>query len=337
VTIISLSYFNLLNLEKLVRLFFCSLFSLLEMKLINFQHLMKLDSALIVYLILLVFIISTLITILLTPDFTNWDHSNLGRALDSTSPTICFVSLIIASLPMFVDFLMDSLVGGIETPREKLYRCSRLILTLSTFLVGIQFTLFPKGFFDIFQNHTVSYLYSGLVLRSTIFTTIFFSLRISKPKLFKFRDIIFLSLFMNISLYLRFYSIGTSGHLITLSKYLTFFFVPILFFFIVYWVRVLFRERNNYKIDEFTSILFLCMLLLLELSTIQTYFQHSKEYSLLDRGLPYIVFDTIIIVICLTLITLVPGRIARLNSINLLVIYFISIFSFLIIFSSLLP
>ncbi len=257
-------------------------------------------------------------------NFSSLNHSAYAQSLLLIDIRISGVALFVAACPMALDLIMDvfsAVNGSNEFSNETHRKCwiSRVIVTITTLLVGLQVAL-GYDYFNLPVEYVISFRFALWSLIITSATCFLFCLSTANPTIFTVFQTAAFSFITTLYAFLKFIS-GTAAsdsvHMSTLIvSYVWFIFI---FVMIVYWVYQLWRLKKSWSIDDYTCIFYMFLLILTMSSMLS-----NLVYSWVLNTSYYVVHSThpinLLVPIylqtaCAVLMSIVPGRIARIEAI----------------------
>jgi hypothetical protein len=234
----------------------------------------------------------------------NFDDSEIERSIESSMFKTSIVVLIFSSLPLILDLSMDFtsyLKSGVGTYDL----LGRLIFSLTTLITGIR--LLTKHDHDFFS--TLKIIFS---FRTILYGCLMFCLCVSKPKLFTPVLTTTATTLMGFDLVLQYLAFGKYDLLFVISYALSYILLGCLLLSIYWKLKKMWRKKS-FSPNNYSSIFYLSIYLMLLCASYLAGAFGIANRSFLCLSPFQLSTVTYVYALSAILLTIVPGRIARMH------------------------
>jgi hypothetical protein len=237
----------------------------------------------------------------------------LRQSIETVDFKISSVVLMFSSLPMIVDLVMD-LNTKFMSSNECYHFLGRLISTVTMCITAEQ--LSTRNILS--SNNFSSILLSIFTFRMSIGSSLMFCLCVAKPTVFTPVYTTTVTTLLCITSFIRFQALGTDGTLHMVGNIFAYCKLLYITITLISLTSGMVRKSTIWMVDDYTSIFYLCVYLILLFSIHSPSFSKLFSYERFDVNIldldPH-ESSTVLYMYSLTavLLTIVPGRIARMN------------------------
>jgi hypothetical protein len=280
------------------------------------------------FIVIVIVVISSLIPIWLGSEDSFLDYDEVIPSIESIPFKISSVCLLLSSLPIIFDCTFDIFSGDLnnETFKHQSSFCfGKAVLATITVIIGFHFTfiLSASNMIGIFKHPAASYLFSFHCLRFIAAGCVLFFLCLSKPQICTVCITTSLSLLASINGMMKFYSYQRDGvgqvlsHIVVVVTFLAF----VIFIGYVF-VKLLYNHKV-WNVDDYSALLYLLVLTIGLIGSVIPFLSSLIINHNLNANFVFHIESEIAaaviysFVLCISLIAIVPGRIARTHALIL--------------------
>jgi hypothetical protein len=255
-----------------------------------------------------------LLPILLGRDVSNLDNNIITASLKSLEFKVSAACLLTSTLPSFIDLVMDLLFDS-----GKVLKCAspsifaHLSVVLTSLLVGIQLCLLPNYtcIFGIFPNKNATYLFATWCLRTELSSKFLFSLTSAQPDIVPPIVSNLLTIFLLFVANVLFHTAGYVSYLAIFCRYS----VPVIGCILTFYLLYRCFGHQLWSVNDYSAILYLVGFVIVTNSNVFVIMLLNRNTNNSSQATPSeISIRLYLFIFCITLLTVIPSRIARLNA-----------------------
>lgn len=270
--------------------------------------------------ILLLLFIQYTLTIELDPSHLSLLKDSVTSCQFKSSST----TLVASSVPMIIDLILDIMYSNQQSLRNPKFiaaRIGRATICISGLTIGVIWSLFPLHF-EGFKSLPAYYLFTVSCLRAILGISMWYLLNIANSDLFTFKQTLYLSLYTSFGtssqyIAIMYDSVGSYNLISSIFSY-----GYLLSYLVIYcaWMSKLFRTRDKWTNDNSKCLFYTIMSFFIvfsmyfnEIADIISMNEFANRFN--NSGSELLAIDTYAFAVTVILISIVPGRIARLEAI----------------------
>ena len=245
-------------------------------------------------------------------NFDEFENSPVESSLGSNEVKSSAIALLVSVCPMIFDLAID-IYNGSNFVSNKTKRCfiARAVISIATVLMASQII----AQLSLTVNIAAAYWISLNCYKLVLLCSYLFCLYIVNPQIFTMKQTLFLVAFGVVTAITRVYILSHAS----IALYFVFFGIFFSFYFI--WINQLWKHRKSgFSVDDFASFYYLFVLFVQLMAIWCQVFYNAANNNITDsplNGNAFVIsLSNYIEAFCFIIMAIMPGRIARIETVE---------------------